>query len=184
MEPIPAPPSGKKCVLIVTNDSEVFLSNKLEEAGNLFGGRLTEVKNFYERINSEFGEKGTGELTVSFAVISTLFGFVPSNYMISRYSYVMNCKEQYIAAQERKDYAGIMGYISNAYDLVLVCVPKEMFRILAEKGALIKGKTVAVTAKEFEPMCKENGWIYLERKGARLGKENSEKVRELIAGLV
>ena len=114
MEPIPAPPSGKKSVLIVTNDSGVFLSNKLEAAKDLFGGRFTEVKNFYEKIDSEFGDGGTKELTVSFAVISTLFGFVPGNYMVSKYSYVMENKEQYLAAQERKDYAGIMGYISNA----------------------------------------------------------------------
>ena len=50
---MPAPPSGKKSLLIVTNDSEVFLSKKLESAGDLFGGRVTEIKNFVKSMEDE-----------------------------------------------------------------------------------------------------------------------------------
>lgn len=180
MQPMPAPPSGKKSLLIVTNDSEVFLSKKLESAGDLFGGRVTEIKNFVKSMEDEFGKEGNNTWTISFGIISTLFGFVPSTYCIAHYSYAMNNKEQYQAVQDKKDYAGTLEYVSRGYDKVLVCVPKEMFRIMVDNFAFHKGKVIAVTSKEFEDVCKEHDWILLERKGARLGNENAEKVRQII----
>ncbi|MFA6799474.1 MAG: hypothetical protein WCR37_00500 [Candidatus Methanomethylophilaceae archaeon] len=183
MEPICAPQTGKKNVLIVTNDSEVFLSKKLEAAGDIFGGRVTEVREFFKSLDAEFGKEGSGKCSVSFGIISTLFGFVPSTYAISCYTYAMSNKEQYEAAQARKDYAGVLEYVSRGFDMVVVCVPKEMFRILLNKNALHDGKVVAVTSKEFEPICKERNWIFLERKGARIGKENAEKIRQQVSEL-
>lgn len=184
MEPKPAPKSGKKSLLIVTNDSEVFLSKKLEAAGDLFGGRVTEIKDFVKSMEAEFDKEGSNTWTISFGIISTLFGFVPSTYCIAQYSYAMSNKEQYQAVQDRKDYAGTLEYVSRGYDKVLVCVPKEMFRIMADNYAFHKGKIIAVTSKEFEGLCKENDWIFLERKGARLGKENAEKVRQIIRDII
>jgi hypothetical protein len=180
MKPMPAPKSDKKKLLIVTNDSEAFLSKKLEAAGDLFGGRVTEIKDFVKSMESEFGKEGNDTWVVSFGIISTLFGFVPSTYCITQYSYAMNNKEQYQAVQDRKDYAGTLEYVSRGYDKVLVCVPKEMFRIMVDNFAFHKGKIIAVTSKEFEGVCKEYDWVFLERKGARLGKENAEKVRQVI----
>lgn len=184
MQPTSAPQTGKKNILIVTNDSEVFLSKRLEAAGDIFGGRVTEVRDFYKDLDAEFGEKGSGECYVSFGIISTLFGFVPSTYAISYYTYAMSNKEQYEAAQARKDYAGVLEYVSRGYDMVVVCVPKEMFRILVNNNALHDSKTIAVTSKEFEPLCKERNWIFLERKGARIGKENAEKIKQKVSELI
>ncbi|MEA4977627.1 MAG: hypothetical protein VB016_03650 [Methanomassiliicoccaceae archaeon] len=183
MQPIAAPATGKKNVLIVTNDSQVFLSKRLEAAGDIFGGRVTEVRDFFKRLDAEFGKEGNGKCNVSFGIISTLFGFVPSTYAISSYTYAMCNKEQYEAAQVRKDYAGVLEYVSRGYDMVIVCVPKEMFRILIDNNALHDGKVVAVTSKEFEPLCKERNWTFLERKGARIGNENAEKIREKVSEL-
>ncbi|MGE0015045.1 MAG: hypothetical protein AB7S83_02520 [Candidatus Methanomethylophilaceae archaeon] len=180
MEPICAPQTGKKNVLIVTNDSEVFLSKKLEAAGDIFGGRVTEVRDFFKDLDAEFGKEGNGKCNISFGIISTLFGFVPSTYAISCYTYAMSNKEQYEAAQARKDYAGVLEYVSRGFDMVVVCVPKEMFRILLNNNALHDGKVVAVTSKEFEPICRERNWTFLERKGARIGKENAEKIRQKV----
>jgi hypothetical protein len=180
--PIAAPPTGKKNILIVTNDSEVTTSNKLESAGELYGGRVTEIREFVKSLESEFGEEGEDTMNVSFGLITTFFGFVPSNYSISKYKYVMGNKEEYQITQNERDYAGRLEYVSRGFDKVILCVPKEMFRILVDNDALHKGKIIAVTSKEFRGLCEENDWIFLERKGARLGKKNAAKIKDHLRG--
>ncbi len=181
--PIAAPRTGKKNILIVTNDSEVTISNKLEAAGDLFGGRVTEIREFVKSLEEEFGEEGSNTMNISFGLITTFFGFVPSNYSIYRYKYAMSNKEEYLLTQKERDYAGRLEYVSRGFDKVIICVPKEMFRILVDNDALHNGKIIAVTSKDFKGLCEEREWIYLERKGARLGKKNAEKVRNYLREL-
>ncbi|HKM09463.1 MAG TPA: hypothetical protein VJX93_03115 [Candidatus Methanomethylophilaceae archaeon] len=183
VQPIPAPDSGKKKILVVTNDSTVALTNKLESAGELYGGRVTEIRDFVKSIEKEFGNEGSNTVDVSFGLITTYFGFVPSTYCITRYAYAMSDKDQYQLTQDKRDYAGTLEFVSRGYDRVLICVPKEMFRILVDNNALHDGKIIAVTTKEFKGLCEERGWTYLERKGARLGKENAEQVRQILRDL-
>lgn len=175
-----APPTGKKNILIVTNDSEVTTSNRLESAGELYGGRVTEVRNFVNALMEEFGEEGEDTMTVSFGLITTFYGFVPSNYCVSKYKYAMSNKEEYQRTQNERDYAGKLEYVSRGFDKVVLCVPKEMFRILAENDALHDGKIIAVTSKEFKGLCGEKGWTFFERKGARLGKKNAKNITKYL----
>lgn len=166
-------------ILVITNDSTVFLNEGLSSAFDMFGGRVTEIKQLVARLDT--ASKDDAKMcSVSFGVITTFFGFVPGNYSIAPYSVVMSNKEQYELVQERKDYAGKIAYIASPFDKVIVCVPKDMFAILLREDALPEGKVIAVTSPEFKDECEKRGWMFLERKGARLGNENSERVFKAI----
>ena len=69
----------------------------------------------------------------------------------------------------------------NFFDRIIVCVPKDMFAII--KDSLPDGKVIAVTNPCYEEECTRRGWTYLHRSGARVGKENAERIREIVRSL-
>ena len=102
-EPIGYKPPTKR-ILVISNDSTVFLSNGFVSAFEMFGGRLTEVKNLVARLNDV--------CDISFAIISGEFGFIPANYVVRKYDRVPSCKEEYEELQERKDFVGQTRFIT------------------------------------------------------------------------
>ena len=166
--------SEVKQVLVITNDSTVFLTKKWVSAYEMFGGRFTEVKNLAERLKKY--------AQVSFGVISGQFGFVPSNYVIMDYDNVPSCKEEYEELQERTDFVGKIEFITRGFfDRVIVCVPKDMFAMLID--SLPRGKVIAVTSPDFKDVCEERGWTFLPRSGARVGSDNADRICEFIENL-
>ena len=155
-----------KRVLVISNDSTVFLKNGFVSAFEMFGGRLTEVKNLVARLNDV--------CDISFAIISGEFGFIPANYVIRKYDRVPSCKEEYEELQERKDFVGQTRFITQAFDRIIVCVPKDMFSMLIP--ALPKGRVLAVTNECYKEVCEKNGWSYYLRKGARVGDANADAI--------
>ena len=164
-QPVGFRPQTKR-VLVISNDSTVFLKNGFVSAFEMFGGRLTEVKNLVARLDEV--------CDISFAIISGEFGFIPANYVVRRYDRVPSCKEEYEELQERKDFVGQTRFITQAFDRVIVCVPKDMFAMLIP--ALPKGKVIAVTNECFKEECERNGWTYYPRKGARVGDANADAI--------
>ena len=164
-EPIGYRPPTKR-ILVISNDSTVFLSNGFVSAFEMFGGRLTEVKNLVERLSEV--------CDISFAIISGEFGFIPANYVIRKYDNVPACKEDYEKLQEKKDFVGQTRFITQAFDRIIVCVPKDMFQMLIP--ALPKGRVIAVTNECYKDVCEKNGWTFYLRKGARVGNENADAI--------
>ena len=163
--------SDVKQVLVITNDSTVFVTKQWVSAYDMFGGRFTEVKNLVDRLKKH--------AQTSFGVISGQFGFVPSNYVIMNYPNVPSCKEEYEETQERTDFVGKIEYVCRGFfDRIVVCVPKDMFAMLID--VLPRDKVIAVTSPDFEEVCREHGWTFLPRKGARVGNENADAIIELI----
>lgn len=158
--------SPEKLILVISNDSTVFLSNGFVSAFDMFGGRLTEVKNLVTRLKEVSN--------TSFAIISGKFGFVPSNYVIDRYDNVPACKEDYEDLQRRKDFVGQTEFIARAFDRIIVCVPKDMFAMLMP--VLPKDRVIAVTNECFKEECEKNGWTFYLRKGARVGEKNADAI--------
>jgi len=158
-------------VLVITNDSSVFLSDGVCAAKDMFGGRVTEVRNFCTRL-SEICE-------VSFAVISGRFGFVPGEYTVMPYPEVTDTPEAYHELQVRKDYASKINFVSRVFDRVVVFVPKAMMAVLLDNDAF-PGNVTAVTAKEYKEHFEMNGWSWYERSGARIGKANAAAIHEEI----
>ena len=158
-------------VLVITNDSTVFLTKRWVSAFEMFGGRITEVEKLVCDIEDI--------CHVSFGIISGRFGFIPADYVVMPYDNVPRCKEDYEEAQERTDYAGkIRQMITPIYDRIVVCVPKDMFAII--KDSLPDGRVIAVTNEIYKDECERRGWIYLPRVGARVGNENRDKILEII----
>ena len=171
--------SNLMSVLVITNDSTVFLKKGLTSAFEMFGGRAEEVKKLVAKL--DLAEKdGKKMCDVSFGVISSRFGFVPGNYVITNYEDVMSSKEDYLRVQKEKDYLGQLSQISKYFDKIIVCVPKDMFAMMLEDNTFQEGKVIAVTNPSFEEECERRGWIYFERKGARIGNENAEKIYRMI----
>ncbi|MCL1811545.1 MAG: hypothetical protein FWG41_04950 [Methanomassiliicoccaceae archaeon] len=168
-----------RSVLVVTNDSTVFIKKGLATAYEMFGGRTEEIKSLVARLDTA-KKDGRKMCDVSYGVISTRFGFVPGNFVITNYDGVMAKKEDYERVQKEKDYLGQLNQAAIYFDRVVVCVPRDMFEMMLEDETFQHGKVVAVTCPAFEEECKKRGWVYLERKGARLGKENAEKILKLI----
>ncbi|MDY0294027.1 MAG: hypothetical protein RBQ77_05640 [Candidatus Methanomethylophilaceae archaeon] len=173
MEPIPAPDDGRRKVLVVTNDSSVFLKNGAASAFEMFGGRLTEVKNLVARLDDV--------CDVSFGIITGRFGFVPANYVILPYKDVPDSRDDYRRVQDQKDYAGRIEYVSRGFDRIVVCVPKDMLDVLIEECALPMYRVIAVAAPEHERTCRDMGWEYLPRVGARVGRENADAIIRMIS---
>jgi len=158
--------SPTKRILVISNDSTVFLKNGFVSAFEMFGGRLTEVKNLVARLDKV--------CDISFAIISGEFGFIPANYVVRKYDRVPSCKEEYEELQERKDFVGTTRFITQAFDRIIVCVPKDMFSMLIP--ALPKDRVIAVTNECYKEVCEKNGWTYYPRKGARVGDANADAI--------
>lgn len=166
-------------VLIITNDSTVFLKKGIASAYEMFGGRTEEVKKLVARLDT--AEKGDRKMCdVSYGVITSRFGFVPGNYMIGNYEEVMASKEDYENVQNEKDYLGQLNQISAFFDRVIVCVPKDMFAMMLKDETFLPGKVIAVTSPDFEEECLKRDWVFLERKGARVGNENADRIFRMI----
>ena len=168
-----------RSVLIITNDSTVFLKKGLATAFEMFGGRTTEIKRLVARLDTA-EKNGRKMCDVSYGVISTRFGFVPGNYIITNYETVMSKKADYINVQKEKDYLGQLKRISMYFDRIIVCVPNEMFAMMLEDGTFQHGKVIAVTCPTFAEECAKRGWVHFERRGARLGSENADKIFKII----
>jgi hypothetical protein len=170
-------------VLVITNDSTVFLKKGLTSAFEMFGGRVEEVKRLVAKL--DLAEKdGKKICDVSYGVISSRFGFVPGNYVITNYENVMSTKEDYLRVQNEKDYLGHLNQISKYFDKIIICVPKDMFAMMLEDDTFQDGKVIAVTSPSFEEECLKRSWTYLERKDARVGIANAEKIYHMIQKMV
>ena len=164
-EPVGFRPPTKR-ILVISNDSTVFLKNGFVSAFEMYGGRLTEVKKLVARLDEV--------CDVSFAIISGEFGFIPANYVVRKYDRVPSCKEEYEELQQRKDFVGQTGFICKAFDRIIICVPKDMFAMLMP--ALPKDRVIAVTNECFREDCERNGWTFYLRKGARVGDANADAI--------
>ena len=183
-----------KRILIVTNDSTVFLTkNRIDTAFNIFGGRVTEVKNLVKRLDTAENDRGEKLCDVSFGVITTKYGFVPGNYQIMEYPNVMSNREEYIQADLDRNFVSQTSFMMKPFDKVILCVPKDMFSMFLdadeiEHGKVIAdeiehGKVIAVTSPEFREECEKRGWTFLERKGARVGDANADEIERLVREL-
>lgn len=164
----------KPHVMVVTNDSTVFLSDGFVSAFEMFGGRMTEVKNLV----TELGKVSN----VSMGVISGKFGFIPANYVVMKYDEVPDSKEGYEELQKRKDFVSAVAESSKLFDKVVICVPKDMFAMLMPR--LPNNRIIAVTNPIFRDECKKRGWIFYERNGARVGKENAAAIVEDVRNII
>ncbi len=169
----------KKIILVITNDSTVVLKKGISDVFSKFGGRVTEVKNLVARLDTA-EKNGTKMCDVSFGMITSHYGFVPGNYMITDYEKVMDCKEDYLKVQEEKDYLTVLNHVTTPFDKVIVCVPKDMFAMFLEENIFIRDNIIAVTSLDFKEECEKRGWTFLERKGARVGNENADEIFRLI----
>jgi len=152
-------------VLVITNDSAVF---RYEEASaeEIFGGRVTEVRNLKRRIY-EICE-------TSFGIISGRYGFISGDRAISRYEDVPDSEIEYKRLQERTDFATLIQMVSEHFDATLIFVPKEMMRLIMKED--LKGRIIASTSLEFREEFKRRGWSFYERRGARVGKDNANRI--------
>jgi hypothetical protein len=168
-----------RSVLVVTNDSTIFLKRGLATAFEMFGGRTEEIKKLVAKLDTA-KKNGRKMCDVSYGVISARFGFVPGNYVITNYDEVMANKKDYERVQKEKDYLGQLNQVAMYFDRIVVCVPNDMFAMMLEDETFLQGKVIAVTSPAFETYCMSRNWVFMERKGARLGKENAERIFRLI----
>ncbi len=174
----------EKRILIVTNDSTVFLQKgRIVSAFELFGGRMTEVKNLVARLDTAKNAKGGKLCDVSFGVITTQYGFVPGNYVIRDYPEVMHDRAGYIAVDEQKGYVEQVSFLMKPYDKVVLCVPNDMFEMFLERGEMPDDVLIAVTSPKFKDECEKHGWTWLERKGARVGSGNADEIERIVREL-
>ncbi len=170
-------------ILIVTNDSTVFNSPGIDSAFNMFGGRATEVKNLTARLDTAVASDGKKLCDVSYGVITTRYGFVPGNYVIDRYDRVMSNREEYEYIDNAKNFVEQVSYLCRPFDKVIFCIPKDMFSMFLEADQIWNGKLIAITSKDFEEECAKRDWIFLERRGSRVGSGNADKIEEIIRAM-
>lgn len=171
-------------ILIITNDSTVFLEKgRLATPWEMFGGRVTEVKNLVKRLDTATKEDGSKLVDVSFGVITTKYGFVPANYQITDYPDVMSDRAGYEAAEEAKQFVEQTAFMMRPFDKVILCVPNDMFAMFLERAEIPDGRLIAVTSEKYRAECERRGWSWLERKGARVGNDNADEIERQIRAL-
>ena len=177
-------PDAPTLVLVITNDSAVFLKTGVASAFEMFGGRCTEVKKLVARLDTaSMTNDPTKKLCeVSFGIISSRFGYVPADYTIMPYpkEEVMDSPEDYEAVQEKKNYLGMIDYTCKLFDRIVVCVPKHMMKMIMDANVLPDGRVIAVTSPELKAECEKRDWMFLERNGPRVGSENADIIFEEI----
>jgi len=156
--------------LVITNDSTVF-RYKEASAEEMFGGRVTEVRNLKRRIY-EICE-------TSFGIISGKYGFISGDRVITKYEDVPDSEAEYKRLQERTDFPAWISMVSERYDVILIFVPKEMMRMIMNED--IKSRVIASTSLEFKEEFQRRGWMFYEKKGARVGKKNADDIIELLS---
>ena len=171
-------PKAPTLVLVITNDSTVMLKDGICSAFELFGGRAQEVKNLVARLDLAKKKDGSKLCEVSFGMITSHFGYVPADYTVMKYpaEEVMSKPEDYERVQGQKDYLGKIEYTSKLFDRIVVCVPKHMMEMMMEKDVLPKGRVSAVTSPDLKEECEARDWMYLERRGPRVGSENADLI--------
>ena len=158
--------------LVITNDSTVFRYDEAK-AEEMFGGRLTEVRN----LKTDLSKICKSE----FAVISGEYGLVPGDKVIKKYSDVPDSLSEYLRTEKETRFSDAISELSKSFEATLIFVPKEMMRIILKRE--LYGFVIAVTNSEFQDELKRRGIYYLERKGARVGRENSETICEIISSV-
>jgi hypothetical protein len=169
----------EKRIFVITNDSTVFQTDKWVSAFEMFGGRVTEVKNLVTDL--------CGEADVSMGIISGRFGFIPANYVVMPYPWVPESKEDFELLQSKRDFLGAIKKTlgikvgdTYLYDKVIVCVPKVLFEMM--KDVLPDDRVIAITNPQFEEECRNRGWSYYKRGGSRVGKKNAADIIKEIEG--
>ena len=175
-------PHGPTLVLVITNDSAVFLKDGLCSAYELFGGRCQEVKYLVRDLDLARKEDGQPLCTVSFGIITSRYGYIPADYTVMPYpaEEVMDSPEDYEAVQRKKDFLGKIDYTCKLFDRIVVCVPKHIMKMILASNALPNGRVIAVTSPDFKEECEKRDWLFLERRGARVGDANADIIFEEI----
>ena len=175
-------PKAPTLVLVITNDSAVFLKNGVASAYEMFGGRVQEVKRLVARLDLAKKKDSSKLCEVSFGMVTSRFGYVPANYTVMAYpnEEVMATPEDYERVQEQKDYLGVISYTSKLFDRIVVCVPAAMFALMLDHDTLPQGRVIAVTSPLFKDGCTERDWLFLERNGPRVGSANADAIVEQI----
>lgn len=175
-------PRAPTLVLVITNDSTVMLRDGICSAFELFGGRAQEVKNLVARLDTAKKRDGTKLCEVSFGIVTSHFGYVPADYTVMKYPVeeVMSKPEDYERVQIQKDFLGKIEYTSKLFDRIIVCVPRHMMEMMIERDVLPKGRVIAVTSPDLKEECEARDWLFLERRGPRVGSENSDLIMEEI----
>ena len=178
-------PKAPTLVLVITNDSTVFLKDGICSAFELYGGRCQEVKNLVRDL--DLGKKEDGEplCTVSFGIISSRYGFIPADYSIMKYppEEVASTPEMYEDLQKRKDFLGKIYNTTSTFDRIILCLPRHMVEMILDADILPEGRVIAVTSPALKERVEAKDWMYLERKGARLGNENHDIIMDEIVRL-
>ena len=178
-------PGGPTIVLVITNDSAVFLKDGICSAFELFGGRCQEVKNLVRDLDLAKKEDGEPLCTVSFGIISSRFGFIPADYTVEKYppETVMSKPEDYEDLQRRKDFLGRIYNTTSTFDRIILCVPRHMMEMILDADILPEGRVIAVTSPALRERVEAKDWMFLERSGARVGNENRDRIMEEIVRL-
>ena len=78
------------------------------------------------------------------------------------------------------NFLGKIDYTCKLFDRIVVCVPKHILKMILDSNALPNGRVIAVTSPDFKEECEKRDWLFLERRGARVGDANADIIFEEI----
>ena len=173
--------------LLLSNESEIFLihgsngfrwdalsavhrSSKFR-AEELFGGRFTEIKRFKDRLSES--------LDTHLAIISFAHGLVDGDYPISPYEGY--CEGERINSVEKAHgLSDAVHFITEAPEMIIVCLPNDILSHLLDAGALPVHKCIFVASVSMHHRLHDSPLVLI-RRGARLGRDNAEKIMRFLS---
>ncbi|WP_400207101.1 hypothetical protein [Candidatus Methanomassiliicoccus intestinalis] len=155
---------------VVSNDSTVLLQEHGDVA-EIFGGRYVEIRNFCQEL-AQIHE-------VKVSVITGEYGLITSPTEISRYEIITDSPQSYNSLEEKYHYVQQLWQESTAVDFTVIFVPKEMMRLILRHPATAQ-RVICVTHTCFKEEILQRGWYFLERRGARIGRENRKSILKIL----
>lgn len=162
-------------------DDERWYRNRFQgllgPAGDRLGGRFTEVRNLHDRLSAEH--------EASLKVISGRYGLIDASDPIVPYHHPVGSKREIDELERRTGFVEDLVRVMKEYECVVFLLPKAFVGVLKERGVFVTdGTVIAVTSRDFkECLDRRPNCLFMERRGARVGRENAGLIRSTLKRL-
>lgn len=179
-------------VLIITNESEIFLvqddngrhsrryaqlseeeSSGMVPAKELFGGRFTEVRSFRDRISRK--------VYAEMAIITKGNGLIEGRTLIKPYLGYVSTYQDICDTEEKYALCENLRKMMDGYHITIFCIPKNILSFFIDRDVFsIKSKIIFITSRDLDIRLHNDSYILLPRRGARVGRDNAQKIEQIL----
>lgn len=183
--------NGNSEILIISNESEIFIiqsdeerrslrytqlsegeSHRMVPAEDLFGGRFTEVRNLRNQLACK--------VKVKLAIVTRKYGLIEGEERITPYLGYVSNTQGICEIEENFALCETIRKMIDACDMAIICLPKNILSFFIRNQVFSKkSKIVFITTEDLAINLKGDYFITMPRRGARVGKDNAQRLLQI-----